>query len=80
MFDFDKPGTEPPEREVGIEFHRIGSDLIRALVEQAAPRTQTTPSSEGGDGQSGDGGPAPTPPKGHRSASYRSRGWMWPRS
>ena len=32
VFDFDKPGTEPPEREVGVEFHRIGSDLIRALV------------------------------------------------
>src|SRR6516165_2766343 len=42
VFDFDKPGTEPAEREVGIEFHRIGSDLIRALVEQAAPRTEMT--------------------------------------
>ena len=30
VFDFDKPGTEPPEREVGVEFHRIGSDLIRS--------------------------------------------------
>jgi DNA phosphorothioation-dependent restriction protein DptH len=64
VFDFDKPDTEPPERDVGIEFHRIGGDLIRALVEQAAPRTQTTPSSEGGDSQSGEGGPAPTPPEG----------------
>ena len=64
VFDFDKPGTEPPEREVGIEFHRIGSDLIRALVDQAAPRTQTKPPSEGGDGQSSEGGPAPTPPEG----------------
>jgi DNA phosphorothioation-dependent restriction protein DptH len=50
VFDFHKPGTEPPEREVGIEFHRIGSDLIRALVEQAAPLKQPTPSSEGDQG------------------------------
>jgi DNA phosphorothioation-dependent restriction protein DptH len=63
VFDFDKPGTEPPEREVGIEFHRIGSNLIRALVEQAAIRTRTTPSSEGGGGQGSEGGPAPTPPE-----------------
>lgn len=33
IFDFDKPGTEAPEVEVGIEFHRIGKDLIYALVE-----------------------------------------------
>jgi DNA phosphorothioation-dependent restriction protein DptH len=64
VFDFDKPGTEPPERAVGIEFHRIGGDLIRALVAQAAPATQTTTSSEGGDGQSGESGPAATPPEG----------------
>ena len=35
VFDFDKPGTEPAEHEVGIEFHRVGSDLIRSLVQQA---------------------------------------------
>ncbi|QKX16915.1 ATP-binding protein [Microbulbifer sp. YPW1] len=33
IFDFDKPGTEPPDREVGIEFYRIGKDLIRELLE-----------------------------------------------
>ena len=44
VFDFDKPGTEPPEHEGGIEFHRIGKDLIRALVERPAP-----PSSENRD-------------------------------
>ncbi len=60
VFDFDKPGTEPPEREVGIEFHRIGSDLIRALVEQAAPKAPPSPSTEGG----GEGGAGPTPPAG----------------
>jgi DNA phosphorothioation-dependent restriction protein DptH len=36
VFDFEKPGTEVPEREVGVEFHRIGVDLIRRLVESVA--------------------------------------------
>jgi hypothetical protein len=58
VFDFDRPGTEPPEREVGIEFHRIGSDLIRALVEQATPATST--SSSTGGSTSGEGGSEPS--------------------
>jgi DNA phosphorothioation-dependent restriction protein DptH len=71
VFDFDKPGTEPPEREVGIEFHRIGNDLIRALVEQAVPRIPMAPptgrgGSEGGEGGAGqispDTEPAAAPP------------------
>lgn len=33
IFDFEKNGTEAPESEVGIEFHRIGKDLIHALLE-----------------------------------------------
>ena len=33
IFDFDKAGTEAPDNEVGIEFHRIGKDLIHALLE-----------------------------------------------
>ena len=33
IFDFDKAGTEAPDNEVGIEFHRIGKDLIYALLE-----------------------------------------------
>lgn len=33
IFDFDKNGTESPDNEVGIEFHRIGKDLIHALLE-----------------------------------------------
>ena len=37
IFDFDKPGTEPAESENGIEYHRIGVDLIQQLVEAAAP-------------------------------------------
>ncbi|MFH0726668.1 MAG: ATP-binding protein [Pseudomonadota bacterium] len=33
IFDFEKNGTEAPETEVGIEFHRVGKDLIHALLE-----------------------------------------------
>ena len=33
IFDFEKNGTESPETEVGIEFHRVGKDLIHALLE-----------------------------------------------
>jgi DNA phosphorothioation-dependent restriction protein DptH len=34
VFDFAKPGTEPPESEGGIEFHRIGVDLIPTPTDQ----------------------------------------------
>ncbi|HOW51500.1 MAG TPA: ATP-binding protein [bacterium] len=33
IFDFEKAGTDAPDNEVGIEFHRIGKDLIHALLE-----------------------------------------------
>lgn len=33
IFDFEKVGTEAPDNEVGIEFYRIGKDLIHALLE-----------------------------------------------
>jgi hypothetical protein len=33
IFDFEKNGTESPDNEVGIEFHRIGKYLIHALLE-----------------------------------------------
>lgn len=33
IFDFDKTGTEIPDNELGIEYHRIGKDLIQALLE-----------------------------------------------
>jgi DNA phosphorothioation-dependent restriction protein DptH len=36
VFDFEKAGSEI-EHEHGIEFHRVGSNLIRELVEAAAP-------------------------------------------
>ena len=56
VFDFDKPGTEPPEHEVGIEFHRTGIDLIRQLVSQAVPATPQPPSAGGSDdGRDGSG-------------------------
>lgn len=35
IFDFSKTGTELPDRENGIEYYRIGGDLIRQLVESA---------------------------------------------
>jgi hypothetical protein len=34
IFDFEKSGTEHPDHEVGIEYHRIGKDLIGALLEK----------------------------------------------
>ena len=33
IFDFEKNGPDIPDNEVGIEFHRIGKDLINALLE-----------------------------------------------
>ena len=50
VFDFDKPGTEPPEREVDIEFHRIGIDLIHRLVNSAAAIVSEPSAATGGDG------------------------------
>jgi len=44
IFDFAKPGTEQPESENGIEYHRIGVDLIRQLVDAAAPSTDSSAS------------------------------------
>lgn len=41
VFDFSKPGTEPAEHEGGIEYYRIGSDLIRQLVESAVFETES---------------------------------------
>ena len=41
IFDFEKPGTEHPEVENGIEYHRIGVNLIRQLIEAAAPDSDT---------------------------------------
>lgn len=35
IFDFSKAGTEAPDHENGIEYHRIGIDLIQQLMESA---------------------------------------------
>ena len=53
VFDFDKPGTEPPEHEVDIEFHRIGVDLIHELVRHAAAAAPQRSLTDDGD-ESGD--------------------------
>lgn len=58
IFDFAKPGTEPPESEGGIEYHRIGVDLVRQLVDAAAPSSETSPSISA---SSGSGGPSDGP-------------------
>ncbi|MCB9694483.1 MAG: ATP-binding protein [Alphaproteobacteria bacterium] len=36
IFDFEKDGTDV-EREHGIEYHRVGTNLIKELVDAAAP-------------------------------------------
>lgn len=43
VFDFEKPGTEPPEREVGVEFHRVGVDLIKHLISFSVESTAVGP-------------------------------------
>jgi hypothetical protein len=32
VFDFMKDGTDAPDNEVGIEFHRIGKDMVQGLI------------------------------------------------
>lgn len=41
IFDFEKSGTEPAENEAGVEYHRIGDDLIRQLVTAAGDLAST---------------------------------------
>jgi DNA phosphorothioation-dependent restriction protein DptH len=41
VFDFGKPGTAKPDIDGGIEFHRIGYDLIEQLVESAVHDTES---------------------------------------
>ncbi|MBK9261893.1 MAG: ATP-binding protein [Polyangiaceae bacterium] len=62
IFDFAKPGTEPPESESGIEYHRVGVDLIRQLVDAAAPSAESSASiSASSSGSGGPGGRGPRP-------------------
>ena len=42
IFDFDKDGTEAPDNEVGIEFHRIGKDIVSALLLGATQEGRTS--------------------------------------
>ena len=60
IFDFQRPGTEEPDREAGIEFHRIGVDLIRQLIEAAAPDSSSS-SGLAPSASSPDGTPPPEP-------------------
>ena len=57
VFDFDKSGTEPAEHEAGVEFHRVGADLIRGLVDRAVSRST---SEDGADGDGGAAGEVPS--------------------
>jgi DNA phosphorothioation-dependent restriction protein DptH len=61
IFDFAKPGSEPPEIESAIEYHRIGVDLIRQLVEAAAPSTESAASISASTGSGGLDGSGPRP-------------------
>ena len=60
VFDFDKAGTESPEHEAGIEFHRLGIDLIRCLVDHAVSRAAGA--GAGGDGPGDDEAPRAAAP------------------
>ncbi len=56
VFDFDKPGTGPVEHEVGIEFHRVGSDMIHSLVHKAAAMKSQPPATYFNDNSVDSGG------------------------
>ena len=40
IFDFEKLGTDPPEQEGNVEYHRIGRDLVQELLEVVASKTK----------------------------------------
>ncbi|MEO0769605.1 MAG: hypothetical protein AAFY72_09255 [Cyanobacteria bacterium J06649_4] len=42
IFDLAKTGTEASDKESNVEFHRIGSDLIREMIEALADTAQPT--------------------------------------
>ena len=46
IFDFEKNGTDTPESEVGIEFHRVGKDLIHALLDNCCKPVTTEEAEE----------------------------------
>jgi hypothetical protein len=76
IFDFEKPGTEAPEIDGGVEFHRIGVNMIQQLVDAAAPETDGTSSESGRDPSSDPNGtdsPGRNPPRPHGVSELRRR-------
>jgi len=71
IFDFAKPGTEPPENESGIEYHRIGVDMIRQLVDATALSTESSASVSASSSESG--GPGGDGPRPHGVTEVRRR-------
>lgn len=74
IFDFEKAGVDASEIDNGVEFHRIGIDVIRALLDEvAAPPAQTTDDTGEGGARSPSGDttpPSPPPsPVGNTSTS-----------
>ena len=51
IFDFGKTGTETSHSEGGIEYHRIGFDLITQLIEAAVRDTETVAATVAGSPQ-----------------------------
>jgi DNA phosphorothioation-dependent restriction protein DptH len=51
IFDFGKTGTETSHSEGGVEYHRIGFDLITQLIEAAVRDTETVAATVAGSPQ-----------------------------
>jgi hypothetical protein len=69
IFDFEKPGTEAPEFEGGIEFHRIGFDLIQDLVDSTSALEHAEHASELERHPAGDSSVSGLDPKADRTSS-----------
>lgn len=68
VFDFEKEGTDKPELDNGVEFHRIGVNIIRSLVnESVSSRAETTDDSSTGNVPASHDGPKPIPSGGSSS-------------
>lgn len=55
VFDFEKEGTNRPGLDNGVEFHRLGINIIRTLVDESIPGASDT-SDNSGSGDNRDGG------------------------
>lgn len=65
VFDFEKEGTNLPELDNGVEFHRLGINIIRTLVDESIPEASDTSNNSGSDdnrdgGVGGGGTPFPS--------------------